>query len=350
GCRPAADTPGSRPGGRPGPAAPAARVWSFQEQSAFAASKGFAFPHLLPLVIDGFAVSMAGVSWAASLDARPALPARLATLIAVVASSASNGVWAYLRALHDPVAVVLGMTVPIAANLAFEVLLAELRRQVQRRRGLPAPVAIPYPRMIRLALAPWFTFSTWRQLVLQLTALEAPMGLSLDNPVISQPGRPEPAAAPEPTEEVERGQVTVPSASSAPTAAALPVAAPVPPGIPRRSPPSVSWASAKDPSPARVDGVDHKPLPNLASPTHPVSAPARSSTPSVDPRAVALAQRLANLDEADNVTGIRVGPLLGLDIAPRTGRRLLGQARKLLNDYPPIADEPAPQPRLMAHR
>ncbi|MDQ2710061.1 MAG: hypothetical protein M3Z25_21660, partial [Actinomycetota bacterium] len=55
------------------------------------------------------------------------------------------------------------------------------------------------------------TFSTWRQLVLQLTALEAPMGLSLDNPVISQPGRPEPAAAPEPTEEVERGQVTVPS-------------------------------------------------------------------------------------------------------------------------------------------
>src|SRR4051794_504429 len=76
-------------------------VWSYHEQSAFAASKGFGFPPLLPLVIDGFAVSMAGVAWAASLDARPAVPARLATLVAVAASSASNGVWAYLRANHD---------------------------------------------------------------------------------------------------------------------------------------------------------------------------------------------------------------------------------------------------------
>jgi uncharacterized protein DUF2637 len=147
-------------------------VWSYQEQSAFAAAKGFSFPHLLPLVIDGFAVSMAGVSWAASLDARPAVMARLATVVAVAASSTSNGVWAYLRANHDMVTVVLGVAVPIAANLAFEVLLAELRRQVQRRRGLPAPVAVPYPRVIRIVLAPWQTFRTWRALVLELTALE----------------------------------------------------------------------------------------------------------------------------------------------------------------------------------
>src|SRR5262245_31636411 len=93
-------------------------VWSFQEQSAFAAAKGFGFPHLLPLVVDGFAVSMAGVAWAASLDARPAVPARLATLVAVAGSSASNGVWAWLRAGHDSVAVVLGVAVPVAANLA----------------------------------------------------------------------------------------------------------------------------------------------------------------------------------------------------------------------------------------
>jgi Protein of unknown function (DUF2637) len=114
-------------------------VWSFQEQSAFAASRGFTFPHLLPLVIDGFAASMAGVSWAASLDARPAIPARLATVIAVGASSASNGVWAWLRARHDPVTVVLGVAVPVAAAMAFEVLLAEMRRQVQRGRGATRP-------------------------------------------------------------------------------------------------------------------------------------------------------------------------------------------------------------------
>jgi hypothetical protein len=148
-------------------------VWSYQEQSAFAASKGFTFPHLLPLVIDGFAVSMAGVAWAASLDARAAIPARLATVIAVAASSASNGVWALLRTHHDLTAVVLAVAVPIAANLAFEVLLAEMRRQVQRRRGLPPPVAVPYPRLIRMVLAPWQTFRTWRSLVLQITTLDA---------------------------------------------------------------------------------------------------------------------------------------------------------------------------------
>jgi hypothetical protein len=37
-------------------------VWSFTEQSAFAGNKGFSYPHLLPLVIDGFAVAMAGVA------------------------------------------------------------------------------------------------------------------------------------------------------------------------------------------------------------------------------------------------------------------------------------------------
>jgi hypothetical protein len=147
-------------------------VWSYQEQSAFAASKGFAFPHLLPLVIDGFAASTAGVSWAASLDARSALPARLATVIAVGASSISNGVWAYQRADHDVVTVALGVAVPIAAAMAFEVLLGELRRQVQRGRGLPAPVAVPYPRVIRIVLAPWQTFHAWRDLVLRITAID----------------------------------------------------------------------------------------------------------------------------------------------------------------------------------
>jgi hypothetical protein len=56
--------------------------------------------------------------------------------------------------------------------MAFEVLLAELRRQVQRRRGGPAPVAVPYPRLIRLVLAPWQTFRAWRELVLRITAIE----------------------------------------------------------------------------------------------------------------------------------------------------------------------------------
>lgn len=156
-------------------------VWSYQEQSAFAASHQFQFPHLLPLVIDGFAASVAGVSWAASLDARPAIPARLVTVIAVGASSVSNGVWAWLRAHHDPVTVALGVAVPIAAAMAFEVLLAELRRRVQRHRGLPDRVVVPYPRLIRFVLAPLQTFRAWRQLVLRITAIEDPEAFLSDH-------------------------------------------------------------------------------------------------------------------------------------------------------------------------
>lgn len=304
-------------------------AWSFQEQSAFAASKAFAFPHLLPLVIDGFAVSMAGVSWAASLDARAALPARVATLVAVGASSASNGAWAYLRAHHDPVTVVLGMAVPIAANMAFEVLLAELRRQVQRRRGLPAPVAIPYPRLIRLALAPSSTFRAWRQLVLQLTALEDPAVIRPTAPTVSRSGHRTAAIAAKQTEpEHDRG----PGGSPVPAPSALrpsPAVLPAPPTSPA---PAAGGASAESPIPDRAATVGRKSVPSLVPSLSVPSASKRPAARPVDPRAVALAQRLATMDEADTVTGPRVGPLLGLDIAPRTGQRLLGQARQLLKD------------------
>ena len=149
-------------------------VWSFTEQSAFARAKGFSDPALLPLVLDGLAVAMARVAFAASLDARPAVGARLGTALAVVASASSNGLWAAERSSSpvgpDWTTVAIGAGVPIAANIAFEVLLGELRRQVQRRRGLPAPVALPSLRLLRLLLAPRPTFQDWRDEVLARTA------------------------------------------------------------------------------------------------------------------------------------------------------------------------------------
>jgi hypothetical protein len=440
-------------------------VWSYQEQSAFAASKGFTFPHLLPLVIDGFAVSMAGVAWAASLDARPAIPARLATLVAVAASSASNGVWAYLRADHDMVTVVLGVTVPIAANLAFEVLLAELRRQVQRRRGLPPPVAVPYPRMIRIVLAPWQTFRSWRSLVLEITAMDLavsrstgvhapelgiPAGATVrasasvspapapDNhsaaPATSAVARqaatqltgraeaalPSAAARPEPTTEA---QPWLRSAELAPSPAGLAPSTPPPPDPAAHPTPPTQPAPPARPAPAAQPGpvaqpaaAQPRPLahqthaayptgysaqsgpaarpappaqtapaaqsaprdqsasrdqsgpaargsrPDQGGPTH--SAPVRVSAPSrptlgphtddpsprpasahngdgdngrsperrpLDPRVVQLARHLATTEDADELTGEMVGRLLNIDVAPRTGRRLLGQARELVN-------------------
>ncbi|HEY1966369.1 MAG TPA: DUF2637 domain-containing protein [Pseudonocardia sp.] len=415
-------------------------VWSYQEQSAFAASKGFAFPHLLPLVIDGFAVSMAGVSWAASLDARPAIPARLATVVAVGASSASNGVWAYLRTNHDMVTVVLGVTVPIAANLAFEVLLAELRRQVQRRRGLPPPVAVPYPRLIRLLLAPFQTFRAWRALVLEITALDK----SIHRPIpataerVDQPaaeaartmaqlpapnaaaiasdaagaahGAPRPAPAPpaSPPDHVPHGHPALSGpAQPAPAwlnghSVAEPVqpawarSLPLPEDQPRATQPPAAATGQLPPyqPPARPYGEPaqtHRepaqrepaarptPAPSRPSPARPsatassngrTSAPATPTRPApepepvstgtrpepaevdqagsgrgasrpVDPRVERLAQHLATAEDAEELTGERVAELLKIDVAPRTGRRLLGQARELLSQRAALADADA---------
>lgn len=147
----------------------AGAVWSFEEQTAFAKDARFHVPELLPLVLDGMAVAMAAVAYAASLDARPAVFARLGTALAVACSAASNVAWAWERSAGDVQTIALAGGVPVVANLAFEVLLSEIRRQVLRRRGQPGPVAIVYPRLVRLALAPWPTFVAWRRLVLAAT-------------------------------------------------------------------------------------------------------------------------------------------------------------------------------------
>lgn len=175
-------------------------VWSFEEQTRWARTLNFQIPELLPLVLDGLALSLAGVAFAAALDGRPAVTARLGTFVAVLSSSASNAAGAWSRSGGNEETVIVASVVPIAANLAFEVFLGELRRQVHRRRGLPAPVAVNGPRMIRLALAPIATTKEWRTYVLKATALpdssheSDPIGSATD-----QPAQPAPAPNPDPT-------------------------------------------------------------------------------------------------------------------------------------------------------
>lgn len=147
----------------------AGAVWSFREQTALARSAGFHLPELLPLVIDGFAVAMAAVAWAASLDARAAVVARIGIAVGIACSVAANAAWAWQRSGADRLTVILAGGVPILAMLAFEAVLAEVRRQVQRRRGLPRPDPIPLPRAITVGLSPIRTPLLWRRLVLELT-------------------------------------------------------------------------------------------------------------------------------------------------------------------------------------
>jgi len=92
----------------------------------FAQTKGFHLPWLLPAVIDGLAIALGCVAYAASLDGRPGVVARLGTAVAVAASATSNATFAWKRS-GDLTTVVIAAGVPVAANLAFEVLLHELR-------------------------------------------------------------------------------------------------------------------------------------------------------------------------------------------------------------------------------
>jgi len=184
----------------------AGAVWSFEEQTAYARSLGFHLPELLPLVLDGMAVAMAAVAWAASLDARPAVLARAGTALAIAASAASNGAWAWTRTgAGDTQTVILAAGVPVVAMAAFEVLLAEVRRQVLRRRGQPGPVAITYPRLIRLVLAPWSTLRVWRALVLAATDPRAAHPTPPTPP--TRGGRPEQTDAPDHTVTPDRASV-----------------------------------------------------------------------------------------------------------------------------------------------
>ncbi len=62
--------------------------------------------------------------------------------------------------------------------------------------------------------------------------------------------------------------------------------------------------------------------------TRDTDAQARPRRP--DSRAAKLARYLAAVENPSSVRGEMVRDILGIDIAPRTGRRLLGQARELL--------------------
>lgn len=147
----------------------AGAVWSFREQTALARSAGFHVPELLPLVIDGFAAAMAAVAWAASLDGRAAVMARLGIAVGIACSVGTNAAWAWERSGADRLTVVLAGGVPVLAMLAFEAVLAEVRRQVQRRRGLPQPDPVPLPRFLAVLLSPLRTPRMWRRLALDLT-------------------------------------------------------------------------------------------------------------------------------------------------------------------------------------
>lgn len=347
-------------------------VWSFTEQSAFARAKGFSDPALLPLVLDGLAVAMAGVAFAASLDARPAVGARLGTALAVVASASSNGLWAAERSTGpagpDLTTVAIGAGIPIAANIAFEVLLGELRRQVQRRRGLPAPVALPSLRLLRLVLAPRSTFREWRDEVLARTAtVPALPREGLDGGVDALPEVETRSAAPIPLETGEgqafdgHDEVATGEPGAADRMASL--------GLEPATRPALPPARTAAPE----DAHGSLAAPPAAAPAPQQNALDESTTPGPPPLNEDTGQNTDNGEEAgededaDNdgrahsdgrvqllselldagapVTGAQAAVLLSHThgtTSGRTGRRLLAEARQTLPSASTDLDDPTP--------
>ena len=363
-------------------------VWSFTEQTAFARAKGFADPALLPLVIDGLAVSMAAVAFAASLDGRPALAARLGTALAVTASAASNGLWAAERSSvaasgPDLPTVVVGAGIPLAANIAFEVLLAELRRQVQRRRGLPAPAPLPTLRVARLLLAPASTFRTWRCEVLEVTAAVKP-------PLVLESASSTPGDGPRgPDGQGSRGGDAAATGDGEPAPNSSPLAAPSPASAsaaleslpigtnaaaaceePSASAPEGPASGPASPSDEIVVSEFGSPAPAQATPPAPAHPPRGSDAdqhsnvelpseqrseaeqaPETNPKVWRLADYLreSGLDP-ERVTGELVVEL-GLCSSPRNGRRLAGRAGRLCaalsSPNPPPRPDVSGVPRLL---
>lgn len=311
-------------------------VWSFTEQSAFARAKGFSDPALLPLVLDGLAVAMAGVAFAASLDARPAVGARLGTALAVASQSTSNGLWAAERSTGptgpDWTTVAIGAGIPIAANIAFEVLLGELRRQVQRRRGLPAPAALPSLRLVRLLLDLPTAFREWRTEVLALTSPAAPRPPQPTEELSAPEPRAELGPAPDQPDDVLAPQDAVTEPGQGEDPALEETAQVVTPATDTALEPGPRALPAGRPS-ARLDpdhGEHSAPEPGL-----PEQMPATASGSDTgievefpDERVRLLARLLAHDPGMKGPDAEKALAEAGMGTSGRTARRLLGEAKQ----------------------
>lgn len=146
-------------------------VISFMEQIRLAETYEFEMAWLFPLIFDGLASALAVTSWSAALDGRHSPLLRAFTMLAVTGSAWVNAAAVMERTSGGLNLTQVGMAVaaPISAWVAFEFLLGELRRQIMRARGVPAPAPVPALRPVRVLLSPFRSVKEWRGLTLAVT-------------------------------------------------------------------------------------------------------------------------------------------------------------------------------------
>jgi hypothetical protein len=146
-------------------------VISFAEQIKLAEDRyHFEAPWLFPVLFDGLASALAVTSWSAALDGRHSPVLRLFTCVAVGGSAWVNAEAVRERTLVDNwTQIGMAVAAPLCAWIAFEFLLGELRRQIMRARGVPAPAPVPALRPVRVLLSPFRSIAEWRRLALDVT-------------------------------------------------------------------------------------------------------------------------------------------------------------------------------------
>lgn len=136
-------------------------AWLCAEQARLATHLGFEVPAALPAIVDGSMFAAALLATAISLSGRSSSSARMFSFAINLVSASTNGLGAALRD-GGYAAVVVAAMVPLILMWLFHLVLAEIRLRVRIQRGLPAEVAPPALRILRVVFAGRWAVTEWR--------------------------------------------------------------------------------------------------------------------------------------------------------------------------------------------
>jgi hypothetical protein len=143
-------------------------AWLCAEQARLATHLGFEVPAALPAIVDGSMFAAALLATAISLSGRASSSARMFSFAINLVSASTNGLGAYLRD-GGISAVIVAAMVPLILMWLFHLVLAEIRLRVRIQRGLPAEVAPPALRVLRVVFAGRWAVTEWRAAGLAIT-------------------------------------------------------------------------------------------------------------------------------------------------------------------------------------
>lgn len=155
-------------------------AWLCVEQTRLARHLGFGFPYALPAIVDGAMFAAAMFATAVAMSGRSSSQARMFSVVINLVSAFTNGEGAHVRHANS-LAVGLAAMVPVILMWLFHLVLAEIRLRVRIQRGLPAEVAPPALRVLRIIFAGKWAITEWRAAGFAITDPLPLLPLSVDD-------------------------------------------------------------------------------------------------------------------------------------------------------------------------